>query len=111
VESRPAVTHRKRRKEIWEALHPIKPQRFESVFDALCTDVETGGKTVSTCLSDGRKAGPQHEQGFAASTAAAAGMTKQAINQHLARAEAPAVGLFCWLVLAQNSVPQSANSL
>ena len=62
----------KRRKAIWEALHPV----------------ETGGKTLSTCLSDGRAAGPQHEQGFAASTAAAAGMTKQAINQHLARAEA-----------------------
>ena len=62
----------KRRKAIWEALHPG----------------ETGGKTLSTCLSDGRAAGPQHEQGFAASTAAAAGMTKQAINQHLARAEA-----------------------
>lgn len=28
------------------------------------------------------------EKGFAASTAAAAGMTKQAINQHLARADA-----------------------
>ena len=39
-------------------------------------------------VTDGRAAGPQHEQGFAASTAAAAGMTKQAINQHLARAEA-----------------------
>lgn len=62
----------KRRKQIWEALHPV----------------DTGGKSLSTCLSDGRKAGPQHEQGFAAATATAAGMTKQAINQHLARAEA-----------------------
>nr|WP_313082606.1 hypothetical protein [Pulveribacter sp.] len=62
----------KRRKAIWEALHPG----------------ETGGKNLPTCLSDGRAAGPQHEQGFAASTAAAAGMTKQAINQHLSRAEA-----------------------
>lgn len=61
----------KRRKQIWEALHPV----------------DTGGKSLSTCLSDGRKAGPQHEQGFAAATATAAGMTKQAINQHLARAE------------------------
>ena len=49
--------------------------------------MDTGGKSLSTCLSDGRKAGPQHEQGFAAATATAAGMTKQAINQHLARAE------------------------
>lgn len=62
----------RRRKQIWEALHPV----------------DTGGKSLSTCLSDGRKAGPQHEQGFAAATATAAGMTKQAINQHLARAEA-----------------------
>ena len=61
-----------RGKQIWEALHPV----------------DTGGKSLSTCLSDGRKAGPQHEQGFAAATATAAGMTKQAINQHLARAEA-----------------------
>ena len=50
--------------------------------------MDTGGKSLSTCLSDGRKAGPQHEQGFAAATATAAGMTKQAINQHLARADA-----------------------
>ena len=57
-------------------------------FGRRCILRETGGKTLSTCLSDGRAAGPQHEQGFAASTAAAAGMTKQAINQHLARAEA-----------------------
>lgn len=62
----------RRRKQIWEALHPV----------------DTGGKSISTCLSDGRKAGPQHEQGFAAATATAAGMTKQAINQHLARADA-----------------------
>jgi len=36
----------------------------------------------------GYKQPPPQEKGFAASTAAAAGMTKQAINQHLARAEA-----------------------
>lgn len=49
---------------------------------------ETGGTSDSTCLSDGRKAGPQHEEGFAAETSTAAGMTKQAINRHLARADA-----------------------
>ena len=33
-------------------------------------------------------------KGFAASTAAASGESKRAINQHLARAEAPARGAF-----------------
>ena len=61
----------KRRRQIWEALHPAEIQ-VEKVFPP-----EIGyGKP------------PQHEQGFAAATATAAGMTKQAINQHLARAEA-----------------------
>lgn len=62
----------RRRKQIWEALHPG----------------ETGGKSLPTCLSDGRAAGPQHEQGFAASTAAVSGESKRSINQHLARADA-----------------------
>lgn len=53
----------KRRKEIWEAMHP------------------QGGKTVSTL-------GGEQQIGFAADTAEVAGMTKQAINQHVARAEA-----------------------
>ena len=66
----------KRRRQIWEALHPGE---------------EMGGKTLSTHQEKdalGRSKSPQQEQQFAASTAAAAGMTKQAINQHLARAEA-----------------------
>ena len=62
----------KRRKQIWEALHPR----------------ETGGRSLPTCLSDGRASGPQHEQGFAASTAAITGEAKRTINQHLARADA-----------------------
>lgn len=53
----------KRRKEIWGALHP------------------EGGKTVSTL-------GGEQKVGFAADTCAAAGLTKQAVNQHLSRAEA-----------------------
>ena len=61
----------KRRREIWEALHPSKNQ-VEKVFPP----------------EIGYKKPPPQEQGFAASTAAAAGLTKQAINQHLARAEA-----------------------
>lgn len=61
----------KRRKQVWEALHP-----------------ETAGTNCSTSLSDGRKAGPQHEQGFAAETAAVSGQSKQDVNRHIARAEA-----------------------
>ena len=48
----------------------------------------TGGNSVPASLSDGRMAGPQHQREFAGDTAAAAGMTKRAINEHLARAEA-----------------------
>ncbi len=87
----------KRRKEIWEALHPVR-QRFDSVFDALGTVEE------HTTEAEGREelevepvippqvfshggARPQSKS-FAASTAEASGMTKQAINRHLARAEA-----------------------
>lgn len=55
----------KRRREIWEALHPV----------------QKGGKTVST-------PGGTQQVGFASDTATSAGMTKQSINQHLARAEA-----------------------
>ena len=53
----------KRRKQVWEALHP------------------EGGNTVSTL-------GGVQQLGFAADTCAAAGLTKQSVNQHLSRAEA-----------------------
>ena len=62
----------KRRKQIWEALHPG----------------ETGGASCASSLSDGRRAGPQHEKQFAADTAAVAGESKSQINRHLARADA-----------------------
>ena len=62
----------RRRKEIWEALHPN----------------ETGGTSWPTCLSDGRKAGPQHDEAFAADTSKVSGQSKRDINRHLARAEA-----------------------
>lgn len=64
----------KRRKQIWEALHPEEIE-VEKVFPPQSYAGQLGG------------ARPQ-EKGFAASTAAAAGMTKQAINQHLSRADA-----------------------
>lgn len=75
----------KRRRQIWGALHPDN-QRFDSVWDAL----EPGGKTLSTRSEGGKFAAGNDGggKGFAASTASAAGMTKQAINQHLARADA-----------------------
>ena len=60
-----------RRKQIWEALHP-----------------ETGGTACPTSLPDGRKAGPQHLQQFAAETASVSGESKRGINRHLARADA-----------------------
>jgi hypothetical protein len=60
----------KRRKQIWEALHPA------------------GGRITPTSLHDGRKAGPQHAQQFAAETAAISGRSKQDINRHLSRGEA-----------------------
>jgi hypothetical protein len=61
----------KRRKQIWEALNP-----------------ETGGTNCPTSLADGRKAGPQHLQQFAADTANTTGESKRDINRHLARADA-----------------------
>ncbi|WP_299146737.1 hypothetical protein [uncultured Comamonas sp.] len=66
------TAHIKRRKQIWEALHPG----------------ETGGATCASSLSDGRKAGPQHEKQFAADTAKVTGESKSQINRHVARAEA-----------------------
>ena len=53
----------RRRKQIWEALHP------------------EGGNTVPT-------PGGKQQIGFAADTCAAAGLSKRAVNEHLARAEA-----------------------
>ena len=49
---------------------------------------ETGDATCASSLSDGRKAGPQHEKQFAADTASVSGESKSQINRHLARAEA-----------------------
>jgi len=56
---------------------------MESQFDR-----ETGDATCASSLSDGRKAGPQHEKQFAADTASVSGESKSQINRHLARAEA-----------------------
>lgn len=88
----------KRRKEIWEALHPVKAQRFESVFealgaagDAMAEDEERAelemGEVFPPQVSGHGGARPQTKS-FAASTAAVTGESKRTINQHLARAEA-----------------------
>lgn len=79
----------KRRKEIWEALHPVKAQRFESVFEAL-GGVEGEEIQVEPVVPPeiGYCQPPPQTKSFAAETADASGMTKQAINRHLARAEA-----------------------
>jgi len=64
----------KRRRQIWEALHP-----------------SSSGKTLSETkdrVSVRGRVGEGRPPEFASETAAAAGMTKQAINQHLARADA-----------------------
>ena len=61
----------KRRKAIWEALHPAEIQV---------------GKICPPEIGYGKP--PPQEQGFAAETAAVSGESKRAINQHLARAEA-----------------------
>lgn len=82
----------KRRKEIWEALHPVR-QRFDSVFDALgtvegpMTEAEER-QQVEPVIPPVAKHGHAQEKSFAAATADASGMTKQAINRHLSRAEA-----------------------
>ena len=78
----------KRRKEIWEALHPVDRQRVAVLDVALAeADLEVG----TVCPpQDERKHGGARPQtkSFAAATAEASGMTKRSINQHLARAEA-----------------------
>lgn len=72
-----------RRKEIWEALHPEKVVRVETV------KPKTGGTSCPTSrLPDGRLKGPQHEAAFAAETSKLTSESKRDINRHIARAEA-----------------------
>ena len=67
----------KRRKQIWEALHPESRIVLEVAQAAPLQEMKHGGARAN-----------QLSQGFAASTAEATGMTKQAINRHIARADA-----------------------
>lgn len=61
--------HLAKRKELWEAR-------------------EAAAKTSRTSLGDGRKAGPQHQDGFASETAKATGASKRSVQQSIARATA-----------------------
>lgn len=61
----------KRRKQIWEALHP-----------------EPGGTICPTRSEGGKFNGGEQEKGFASETAAVSGETKRDINRHLGRADA-----------------------
>lgn len=64
----------KRRKEIWEALHPV---------------VKAAIEVGEVCPPQNKHPmARQQEHGFAASTASVTGEAKRTINQHLARAEA-----------------------
>lgn len=69
----------KRRRQIWEAMHPAE----RVVKTDAAADLNTG--TSCSTIPDRGRGRPQE---FAASTAESTGMTKQAINRHLARAEA-----------------------
>jgi len=85
----------KRRKEIWEALHPVNAQRFNSVWDALGTvegpmteAEERENEQVGQIAPPVAKHGRAQEKAFAADTAALTGEDKRTINRHLSRAEA-----------------------
>ena len=103
-------SYSKRRKVIWEALHPVPSQKFERVWDALPIETQPQGELEGLGVVEGpmTEAEEQEEiqveqvvppvigygkpppqtKSFAAETAAVTGMTKQAINRHIARADA-----------------------
>ena len=75
----------KRRAQIWEALHPVEKQQIQ-VAQVAPSEFEVEPVVP---LQDAKHGGSRpHPKGFAASTSQATGMTKQAINRHLARADA-----------------------
>lgn len=78
----------KRRRQIWEALHPTTGQRFESVWEALHPEEIQVEQVDPPEFSTGYKQPPPQEKAFAASTAAVTGESKVSINRHLARADA-----------------------
>ena len=80
----------KRRKEIWEALHPVKAQRFDSVFEALGDDASSGASCAETPnrISSRGRVGEGRPPEFASETAAVTGESKSQINRRVAIAEA-----------------------
>jgi hypothetical protein len=92
----------KRRKEIWEALHPRTSQKFESVWDALgvvegpMTEAEKRkeiqvGEVFPPVIGYGKP--PPQSKSFAAEAAAITSESKRNINQQIARADALGDGL------------------
>ena len=90
-------SYTKRRKVIWEALHPVANQRFERVWDAL--PIEAKAQRVAVLDDEiqvaqlappviGYGQPPPQTKAFAAETAAITGESKSQVNRHLARAEA-----------------------
>lgn len=73
----------KRRRQIWEALHPEERQRVADLGSA----EPNSGKSFPT-ITDHAQRGPGRPKEFASETAAVSGESKRAINQHLARADA-----------------------
>ena len=70
----------KRRKQIWEALHPAGTPGAQEMGGTTCPTHETDAK--------GRKKSPQQAAAFAADTAKVSGESKRDINRHVSRAEA-----------------------
>ena len=76
----------KRRKQIWEALHP-EEIAVRQVVALQSDETEVESEVPPQFIGQLGGARPQ-TKGFAASTAEATGMTKQAINRAIARADA-----------------------
>ena len=76
-----------RRKEVWEALHP-EPSVDYGREDGEEETAPTNCRTSLDTLPDGRKKGPQHHKGFAASTSEVTGENVRQIQRNVARAEA-----------------------
>ena len=85
----------KRRKTIWEALHPVVSQKFESVWDALPVKPNAQriagleeGEQVAQLAPPVAKHGHAQARAFAAETASITGESKSQVNRHIARADA-----------------------
>ena len=76
----------KRRKEIWEALHPVIKQRVEAVAEAVESSGAACAETQARVSVRGR-VGEGRPAEFASETAAVTGESKSQINRHIARAE------------------------